>query len=46
MLRAYRKQNGRSSVDCTIIHNANLLHFSGEDTGPRLGHRLHRRLDP
>ncbi len=46
MLRVYRKQNGRSPVDCTIIHNANLLHFSGEDTGPRLGYRLHRRLVP
>jgi len=24
----------------------NALHFSGEDTGPRFGYRLHRRLVP
>ena len=46
MLRVYRKQNGRSPVDCTIIQNANLLHFIGEDTAPSLGHRLHQLLVP
>ena len=46
MLRVYKKQNSRSPADCIIIPNANLLHFSGEDTVPSLGHRLHRWLVP
>jgi len=27
-----------------LIRMFNALHFSGEDTGPSLGYRLHRRL--
>jgi hypothetical protein len=46
MPRTYKKQNSRRPVDCTIIENASLLHFSGEDTVPSLGHRLHRCLVP
>jgi hypothetical protein len=42
MPRVYKKQNGRSPVNYIVIQNANLLHSSGEDTVPSLGHRLHR----
>jgi hypothetical protein len=46
MPRVYKKQNGRSPVDYTIIHHTNLLHFIGEDTGPSLEYRLHQLLVP
>jgi len=42
MPRVYKKQNGKSPVDGTNIQNANLLHFSGEDSEPSLGRRLHQ----